>query len=795
MYQRAFDATKREDIGIYLFLAVLRVEDLRRLFTHALSLKAMFNNTRYVFWAAMALHLQSKGEDGKREDCSGEDGRREDGEAECSGDKCSEDKDSQDKNEKDTHSGHTHSKERRLAQQMVQKEYERTSTFETVEELNLFLMLCGATEDAATALRVFLRMEDSIPSAYEKAKTKVELLLKTGNWDEALETSFGLMRDKGVYDWEVWRAFSRSYPKAALEGKEEMARRLLLASAEEKPDRNKQLARVDAALSFGFYSEPKSKAALLLDYAIEAPQRSSRIPDMVHLLGQFADADAAEFVALVDAQARTETTDLFYWCQLQRVVRTKAGCWTAADAQSCIDRLAGAAGEEQAYRLWTLALLSLDRYVLEGGRPFRHLVAALTHLRQAIDAAPEDFVLRLLVSVVLVRAGCVFSALGAFRLDIKQIQIDTLGHLLGDHLLNLGDVNNCEVFFHEAFFIYDDNRTQSLHVMGEALIKHAYSKVPELYELFIRLEHSIQAIGCIVETVRSELFQKPLAELLPYLDGMKAEELFFTEELVGKIRDNRDRDVVDFLDQAGRVKHDFFDPLPAFNLVSIWVFTSVTILFKALATGDQALLGRLAKEYMFPACFQPQGETSPIDRDRSQFVLVLLGTFTGASAAGSSPGDSHAALVAALAGPSALPSQITGYEDILACQWPVEQLRWACLAVALFVHGQKPKARRAVARHMQPTIDALRAQHKALEKQIGAVALVALGEDADDLENAKAEDANVENANVDNANLEDANVEDANDVETEHLIHANWKNSLANLAFILQSSEALLVAL
>lgn len=58
MFEAAFQKTQSEEIGIYLFMAVLRLEDLRRLCKTALSLKSTFQDSRYVFWAAMALYMQ-----------------------------------------------------------------------------------------------------------------------------------------------------------------------------------------------------------------------------------------------------------------------------------------------------------------------------------------------------------------------------------------------------------------------------------------------------------------------------------------------------------------------------------------------------------------------------------------------------------------------------------------------------------------------------------------------------------------------------------------------------------------
>lgn len=124
--------------------------------------------------------------------------------------------------------------------------------------------------------------------------------------------------------------------------------------------------------------------------------------------------------------------------------------------------------------------------------------------------------------------GAIFSALQAFKsLDIKQIQIDTLSYIISDHLINLGDFSDSEAFYHESFFLYDDNRTQTLEVMNECFLNGKYSRIREFYELFTRLEHSIQSIACILETIRSQILLCSWSDLKVYLSNLRSEELYF----------------------------------------------------------------------------------------------------------------------------------------------------------------------------------------------------------------------------------------------------------------------------
>jgi hypothetical protein len=186
------------------------------------------------------------------------------------------------------------------------------------------------------------------------------------------------------------------------------------------------------------------------------------------------------------------------------------------------------------------ALLHIDLCCL-GHNYDLNIRLAIDILKQGLECFLGDFLIRLLYTIVLVysgifssdifnimRIGAIFSALEVFKkLDIKQIQIDTLSYIISDHLINIGDFADSEAFYHESFFLYDDNRTQTLEVMNECFLTGKYSRIREFYELFTRLEHSIQSIACILETIRSQILLSSLGDLKVYLSNLRSEELFF----------------------------------------------------------------------------------------------------------------------------------------------------------------------------------------------------------------------------------------------------------------------------
>lgn len=338
-------------------------------------------------------------------------------------------------------------------------------------------------------------------------------------------------------DWSIWKCFSTAFSNLEKDSKrEEILEEILKGSPDIKTgdSRTLLLARIDASFS-GYNFEGSSLTQLLLEYAKSAPSRASRIPDILFMFNRMSIEQKQEFCKSVDVECNQDSTELVFWCQLKRIVKSKLGMWSIEEIVATKDAVIESPKHEdnntetRALEDYFLALLEVDMWVKSEKKAFNHLIGAINNLCAALEASPSDFLIRTLLTIVYLSAGCIFSALETFRhLDIKQIQIDSLSYLIADHLLNLGDLNDAEVFFHESFFLYDDNRTQTLTVIAESCLKENYSKIPEFYSLFTRLEHSIQSVACIVETIRTELLFKPVSHLVEYVNGMKSEELLFT---------------------------------------------------------------------------------------------------------------------------------------------------------------------------------------------------------------------------------------------------------------------------
>lgn len=308
----------------------------------------------------------------------------------------------------------------------------------------------------------------------------------------------------------------------------------------------------------------------------------------------------------------------------------------------------------------------------------------------------------------------------AFReLDIKQIQIDSLAYILSDHLLNLGNMADADTFFHEAFFIYDDNRTQSISALSDLFLKNSYSRIPEFYELFTRLEHSIQSVSCILQTIRSEFLQMPLGKIKEYLEFMKTEELIFDVEMSKKISDNRDTDIVYYLDQSGAIKEEIYSLLPSFNKSSIWTYTCFTLILKSLLKSDSNQLSQLKATYLYPEYLRV--DCSEIDQCRVVFVkdlVELLGEYKF-------DGENIQNIISGLR--ELVPTisnedvKIKCYTSIQGLQWQAEQLRWLSICTSLFVCSHKGKVKKHVQKEVSSIYSSLSAALKTLKANLSSI--------------------------------------------------------------------------
>jgi N-terminal acetyltransferase B complex non-catalytic subunit len=198
-----------------------------------------------------------------------------------------------------------------------------------------------------------------------------------------------------------------------------------------------------------------------------------------------------------------------------------------------------------------LALLAAH-YALDNRTSASSLFDAAAILEYAISTSKHNFQLRLLLLHI-------YSALGAARgslrqveeLDIKQIQLDSMGYLIMDTLSNQMQFQELLSLAKRTRHFHDDNRKNTNDFILEAYKNNRYSKVKEIGQFHDRLESSLQLVVARVAQVFSQLvlenstFESVKDLLNTFFSSASFDKVPMTESEVTLLRDNADGDVED----------------------------------------------------------------------------------------------------------------------------------------------------------------------------------------------------------------------------------------------------------
>jgi hypothetical protein len=460
--------------------------------------------------------------------------------------------------------------------------------------------------------------------------------------------------------------------------------------------RSLMLAKIDAGIVFkSDFCNEEILVDYILEYIEEFQDKGCCVPDMQHTSASLPVSVLQVLIEKCSTKCMSGAELLgITWCQLERIFHLRLLCKTEGmgtpfdpDAKISILEtvLPETTGSSELLATgWLhLATLHIDRSA-EGD-----LLKAAMYGTRAMDAAPDNFAAKLFLILVYLKLGSVLLALDLFRsLDVKQLQLDTLAYIISDHLLELGDLEHAELFFHESFFIYDENRTQSWSLIAEAFSRGSFSNVPEFYEFARRLEYSLQAVACICGTIRTELLTKDLEVVASYLEGLKPDDLLFGDEFMLNLSDNRDRDVMDFVDHAGVVKSKILNQLPTFGRTSILIYTFIPIFLRGLLFSDADQLDLLVKKFIENQAKIGSHPVSAAEATRLVFIQSLITIVTRYIESEKDAKVMLDGLHELLSTGQTVRSVIVpNYESISAIQWELERNHWIVLAVGCLVKG------------------------------------------------------------------------------------------------------------
>lgn len=153
-------------------------------------------------------------------------------------------------------------------------------------------------------------------------------------------------------------------------------------------------------------------------------------------------------------------------------------------------------------------------------------------------------------------------------LEIKCLQLDTLGYLLSDCALSLFAFSEYDSFYNESSSLYDSNRRDTYGLICQSLENQSFISVIDFYDFFNRLERSIQHISIETNLLKLSIVKTPLCKLLKLLASERTEKsLKILAYAWGNITDNRDFNIFETIDPSRNLKK-LLDSLLIFKVYS-----------------------------------------------------------------------------------------------------------------------------------------------------------------------------------------------------------------------------------
>jgi len=191
--------------------------------------------------------------------------------------------------------------------------------------------------------------------------------------------------------------------------------------------------------------------------------------------------------------------------------------------------------------------------------PLRHLVLSAVALEHGVAYSKWNFQFRLLLNEVYVAMGSVRSSMEQFDgVDVKHIQLDSVGFLFVDALLRCASMTDVNKIVKRSTVFYEESRKTTSDFAFEAFQKGAYHKVKEVMNLSDRLNHSAHRHALKLEhfflSVAESSSASAALALISSFDPLH--KLPTSLEGVSKLYKNHDGEAIDwFALEPAKFKH------------------------------------------------------------------------------------------------------------------------------------------------------------------------------------------------------------------------------------------------
>lgn len=183
-----------------------------------------------------------------------------------------------------------------------------------------------------------------------------------------------------------------------------------------------------------------------------------------------------------------------------------------------------------------------------------------------------------------------FNCLGSFKrayknfksLEIKGLQLDTLGYLLFDHSLSLFAFAEFESLCIESTCLYDSNRRDTYALLCQSMENQSFISAIDFYDFYNRLERSIQHISVETNYIKLNIIKMTLKNLMHFLNSERIKKaLKILDYSFGNVVDNRDFNIFETIDPSGNLKRVILNNSNIFKVNSFLIMIILIFFFRS----------------------------------------------------------------------------------------------------------------------------------------------------------------------------------------------------------------------
>lgn len=223
-------------------------------------------------------------------------------------------------------------------------------------------------------------------------------------------------------------------------------------------------------------------------------------------------------------------------------------------------------------------------------------VEAICVLKSVLDSHPNDFLCRLMLVVVYLYCGAMEPALEHIQcLQVKQLQYNSLGYLITDHIFALGYINvSGQKLLDQMLWVYEDFNKSLGSLLSDAFAKEVYAVIPDQVKFSQRMTSSLQKAACICGSDLSRLLQIPPTQFGPLVESFVAHRHLSPNFPLDLIED-RDSRVLSEVDIVGLFKSHVYDSLNRYDSHQAINDAGFLMLLSALWTRDSDTAAKAKK--------------------------------------------------------------------------------------------------------------------------------------------------------------------------------------------------------